>query len=202
MRPELRMMWIKRLRWQHSELKTQWQRLIRSGTIWEMWKRRECEPWSPGKHLRRCWTPSKLVWVMLQGPIMGRMGRTVMLIEELDMLSGDDKPGWVICTISKTVLHLMERFQPKQIKFTELVQLGWGDAADCFFERDQKYGTIEWKVLAVVQPQAKENAAASGLTTCVEIMETLDIVPGNLQMPEVTSPPGSSPMTLASRKPQ
>jgi len=38
--------------------------------------------------------------------------------------SEDDKPGWVIGTISKTVQQHMETFLQKQMKFDELTQLG------------------------------------------------------------------------------
>jgi len=65
-------------------------------------------------------------------------------------LSEDDEPSWVMGTITKTVQQCMERFRQKQMKFQELTQPGWEDAADYFRERDTKYGTSEFRVPAVV----------------------------------------------------
>jgi len=62
---------------------------------------------------------------------------------ELGKLSEDDKPGWVMGTISKMVQQRMENFRQKQMKPDELTQPGWEDAADYFCERDKKYGTAE-----------------------------------------------------------
>jgi len=60
---------------------------------------------------------------------------------EKGKLSEDDEPGWVMGTITETVQQRMERFRQKQMKFDELTQPGWEDAADYFRERDKKYGT-------------------------------------------------------------
>jgi len=117
-------------------------------------------------------------------------------------LGEDDEPRWVMGTISKTVQYRMERFRQKQMKLDELTQPGWGDAADNFRERDKKYGMTELKVLAVVQLQTADDAASSVPMTFSEPLETLDSVPGKLQMPQVTSRPGSSHMRLDSKKPQ
>jgi len=57
---------------------------------------------------------------------------------EQGKLSEDDKPGWVMGTISKSVQRRMERFCQKQMKRDELTQPGWGDAADYSHERDKK----------------------------------------------------------------
>jgi hypothetical protein len=118
---------------------------------------------------------------------------------EQGKLSEDDEPGWVMGTITKTVHQRMDRFQQKQMKFDELTQPGWEDAADYFREQDQKYGTSELKVPAVVQPQTNHNAPPHPLTTFAELMESLDIVPG---ISEGTSRPGSSHSRLGSVKPQ
>jgi len=120
---------------------------------------------------------------------------------ELSKLS-DDASGWVMGIISKTVQHCMESFQQKQLRLDELMQLGWGDAANYFSERNMKYGTAELKVPAVVKPQIDMTAAIPSPTTFGELMQTLDIVPGQTQMPAVTSQPGSSQMWLGSEKPQ
>jgi hypothetical protein len=55
---------------------------------------------------------------------------------EQGKLSEDDKPSWVMGTITKTVQQCMERFRQKQMKFDELTQPGWKDAANYFRERD------------------------------------------------------------------
>jgi hypothetical protein len=121
---------------------------------------------------------------------------------EIGKLSDDDEPGWVMGTISKTVQHRMESFRPKHIRLDELTQPGWGDAANYFRERDMKYRTTELNVPAVVTPQIDTTAATASLTTAGEHMQTLDIVRGQLEMPAVTSQPGSSQMRLRSEKPQ
>jgi len=117
-------------------------------------------------------------------------------------LSEDDEPWWVLVTISNTVQYRMEHFRQKQMKLEELTQPGWGDAADYFRERDKKYGTTELNVPAVVQPQTADDAASSVPMTFSEPLETLDSVPRKLQMPQVTSWPGSSHMRLGSQKSQ
>ena len=116
-------------------------------------------------------------------------------------LNKDDKPGWVIGTITKTVRQRMERFRQMQKKLEDLTQLGWEDAADYFRERDMTYGSSALRVLAVVQPQTADNAVVPALATIGELMECLDIVPGILQMPQGTSRPGSSHIRLGSVKP-
>ena len=116
--------------------------------------------------------------------------------------SEDDKPGWVMGTISKTVQYRMECFRQKQMILDHVMQPGWGDTAYYFRGRDTKYGTTEWNVPAVVQTHTANDAMSSALTSCGEPMETLDSVPGELQQPQVTSQQGSSHMKLGSRKPQ
>jgi len=117
-------------------------------------------------------------------------------------LSKDDEPGWVMGTISKTVQHRRERFRQKQMKLDELTQPSSANTADYFRESDMKYGMTELKVPANVQPQTVDDAASSLRMTFAEPMETLDSVPGKLQMPQLTSCPGSSHMSLGSRKTQ
>ena len=106
---------------------------------------------------------------------------------ELGELSEDDDPAWVMGTISKTVQHRMESFRQKQMSIDKLTQPGQGDAANHFHERDMKYGTTELKVPAVVKPQTDTPAATPSPTTFGERMPVLDIVPGQSQMPKVTS---------------
>jgi len=98
-------------------------------------------------------------------------------------LSEDDEPGWVMGTISQTVQYRMERFRQKQMKHSEVTQPCWGDTADCFRESDKKYGMTEWNVPAVIQPQTADESASTAPTAFGEGMETLDGVPGKLQMP-------------------
>jgi len=69
---------------------------------------------------------------------------------EKSKLIEDDEPGWVMGTITWMVQQRMERFRQKQMKFDELTQPGWEDAAYYFRERDKKYGTSEFRVPAVV----------------------------------------------------
>jgi hypothetical protein len=97
---------------------------------------------------------------------------------EQGKLSEDDKPGWVMGTIFKTVQQHMERCRQKQTKLDELTQPGWEDAADYFSERDKKYGTAELWVPVVIQPQTDDDASAPPPTTFGELLERLDIVPG------------------------
>jgi len=121
---------------------------------------------------------------------------------EQGKLSEDDKPGWAMGTITKTIQQRMERFRQMQMKLDELTQPGWEDAANYFGERDEKYGTSELMIPAIVQPQTDDEAAAPASTTFWELMEGLEIVPRISHMPQGTSQPGSSHMRLGSMKPQ
>jgi hypothetical protein len=105
-------------------------------------------------------------------------------------------------TITNPVQQHIKRFRQKQIKLAKLTQLGWEDAADCFKERDNKYEPSELRVLAVVQPQTGNEAAAPALTLLGELTECLKIVLEILQMPQGTSQAGCSHIRLASVKPQ
>jgi len=121
---------------------------------------------------------------------------------EQGKLSNDDKPGWVMGTITKTVQQRMKSFRQKQMKLDELTQPGWEDAADYFPEQEKKYGTSGLKVQAVGQPQTNDDAQAPPPTTFGELMESFDIVPGISPRPEATSQPGSSDIRLGSVNPQ
>jgi len=120
---------------------------------------------------------------------------------EQGKLSKDDECSWVMGTITETVQQCMERFRQKQMTLDELTLPGWDDAADYFRERDQKYGSSELRVLAVVQPQTDDDAPAPPPTTFGELIKSLDIVPGIAQRPQGTSRPGSSHNRLDSVKP-
>jgi hypothetical protein len=91
-------------------------------------------------------------------------------------LSEDDEPGWVMGTISKTVLQCIERLRQKQVKLDELTLPGWGHAADYLRERYKKNGTTELKVPVFIKPHMDDNAANSPPTTFGELMESLDII--------------------------
>ena len=117
---------------------------------------------------------------------------------EQGQLSENDEPGWVTGTITKTVQQRMEMFRQKQMKLDGVTQSGWKDAAEYFHETVEKYGTSELRVPAVVKPQTDDDAAEHAPTTFGELMECLDIVPGISQMPQGTSRPGSSHMSLGS----
>jgi len=121
---------------------------------------------------------------------------------ELGKPSEDDEPGWVMGTISKIVQHCMESCWQKQMRLEQLTQPGWGDAANYFRERDMKYGTTELEVLAVVKTQPDRTAATPSPTTFGELMQVLDIILRQSQMPHVTSQQGSSQMRLGTEKPQ
>jgi len=89
---------------------------------------------------------------------------------EVGKLREDDEPGWVVGTISKIVQQHMRRFWHMQMKLDEMTQPGWWDAADLFCDRDKKYRTTKWKVLAVVNPQMDEVAATLAATALGEQM--------------------------------
>jgi len=114
--------------------------------------------------------------------------------------SENDEPGWVMSTISNMVQYRMEHLQPKQMKLDELTQPSWGDTADSLCGRDKKYGSTQFKVLAVVQPQMAADTELSGLMTFGEPMMTIINIPGKSHMPLEISRPGSSHLRLGSRK--
>jgi len=64
------------------------------------------------------------------------------------------------------------------------------------------YGTTQLNIPADVMPQEDSTAATTSPTTFGELMEDLDIFPGQAQMPQVTSWQGTSQMRLGSEKPQ
>jgi len=121
---------------------------------------------------------------------------------EWGKLSEHDESGWVMGTISSMIQCRMDCFRQKQMKFNQLRWPGWGDAADCFHERDKRYQMTEPKVPAVCQLQMDDDAASSAATTFGEPMETPESVARKSQMLQVTSRPGSCHMRLGSRKPQ
>jgi hypothetical protein len=81
----------------------------------------------------------------------------------------------------------MERFRQKQMKLNELTEQGCEDAAGYFYERDKKYGTSEWRVPAVFQPQTSDDTTSPPPTSFVKLMESVEIVPGILKRPHGTS---------------
>jgi len=121
---------------------------------------------------------------------------------ELRKLSEGDEPGWVMGTISKRVQRRMEWLWQKQMMVDELMQPAWGDSADYFCQRDKMLGTTKVQVPAVVQLQTEADGASSATTTFRDPMETLDSIRRKSEMWQVTSRPGSSHMSLGSKKPQ
>jgi len=115
---------------------------------------------------------------------------------EFGKLSEDDEPGWVMGTISQTVQHRMERFRHNQMRIDGLTQQGWGDAADYFRDRDMKYRMTELKLPAIVQRKIDTTAATPSPTTAGELMQALDIIPRQSQMPQVTARQGSGQIRL------
>jgi len=120
---------------------------------------------------------------------------------ELGKLSEDDESSWMMGTISKMVQHGMESIKQKQMRLDELTQPGWRDAADYLRERHMKYWMTELNVPAVGKPQTHTTAAKPSPTTFEWVMQTLDIIPGQSQMMQVTSWQRSSQMRLGSEKP-
>ena len=118
---------------------------------------------------------------------------------EKGKLSEYYEPGWVMGTITKTVPRRTEMFRQKQMKFDQLTQPGWEDAADYFRERDNKYGTSVSRVEAGVPQRTNDDTPPHPPTTFEEPMESLAIVPG---ISEGTSRLGSSHIRLGSVKPQ
>jgi hypothetical protein len=116
---------------------------------------------------------------------------------EQGKLSEDDEPGWVMGTITKIIQQRMDRFRQKEMRFDELTQLGWEDAADNFRVRVKKYGASKLRVPAVVQLETNDDAMPNSPTTFAEHMQSLDIVPG---ISEETSRPRSSHSRLGSVK--
>jgi len=64
---------------QESEFKMQRQRFNKSRTIWRRLILRDWHPENLKRRLRRCWLLSETVRVILQVPMMGRMGKTTMM---------------------------------------------------------------------------------------------------------------------------
>jgi hypothetical protein len=106
---------------------------------------------------------------------------------ELGKLSEGDGRSWVMGIISKTVGYRMGHLWHKQMKIDELKLPSCGDAAYYFHKRHTKNEMLELTVPTVFELQTDNDAALSGPTTVGETMETLDRVPGKLQMPHLTS---------------
>jgi hypothetical protein len=121
---------------------------------------------------------------------------------EQGKLSEDDKPGWVIGTIIKTVQQWMERFRQKQMKRDDMTKPGWEDASDYICARDKMSGTSELWVPPIIQPQSNKDSLAHPQATFGELIESLDSVHGISQMQELTFQPRCSHIRLGSVKPQ
>jgi len=78
-----RIMWIQKPLLQECELMTQRQQLCNTRKIWEMPKRRDQQPESLKKHLRRCYMLSETVWLILKVPMMRRMRKTRPMMKKI-----------------------------------------------------------------------------------------------------------------------
>ena len=121
---------------------------------------------------------------------------------DLAKMSEDDEPTRVMGESSKMVQHHMDYCRQKRMRLDELTQPGRGDAADYFWAKDTKYGMAEMNVPAVVTPETDSAAATLSPTTFEELIDTSDIIPGQSQITQGTSLPGSSQMGLHSDKAQ
>jgi len=88
---ELRIMLREKPLGQERELKTQRQRLGKSRKIWSMVKSRDWQTESLKSVLRRWLLLSETVWVMLQVPTMGRMGK-------MEMMKRQSRANWAKMT--------------------------------------------------------------------------------------------------------
>jgi len=203
MRNGFRIMRIERPLWEESKFKMQRPQLCKSRKIWEMLKRQDQQP---EKELL-----GKMVYAI--GDSLSDLATSddeedrehEADDEEFTMLSNlreDDEPGREMGTISKTQQLWMERFRHKHNRLDELTQPGWEDAADYFCDRDMKNGTAELRVPAVVNPPTDKTEAIPSPATFRELMQTVDIVPGQSLMPQWTSPPRFGQTRLGSDKPQ
>ena len=89
---------------------------------------------------------------------------------EMGKLSDNDKPSWLVATITKSVQLHIERFRQKQMKLDGLTLPGGVDAANYFGDRDKKHGTTELKIPPFVKPQIDNVAAAPAPTTFGELI--------------------------------
>jgi hypothetical protein len=67
-------------------------------------------------------------------------------------VSKDDKPGWVMGTITKMVQQHMERILHKHRKLDEITNPGWEHAAEYLCERDKTYSKSELNNPVFIQP--------------------------------------------------
>jgi len=106
---------------------------------------------------------------------------------EVGKLSGDDEPGWVMGTISKSVQHGMECFRQMQMKIEELTQPRRGEVANYLRDRHKKYEMTDMMVPAVIQLQKQDDGASSSRSTFGDSMQTLHTVPRKSEMRHMTS---------------
>jgi hypothetical protein len=98
--------------------------------------------------------------------------------------------------LSKMVEQCMGRYRQTQMKLDEWTEPGWRDAAKYFHERDNRYSTTELQVLAGFKSHMDDEAANPAPSIFGDLMVSLDIIPGILQMPHGTFPQGSSHLRL------
>lgn len=71
----------------------------------------------------------------------------------------------------------MDSFQPTQMRFDELAQLGWGYTADHIHARDETYRMAKLNVPEVVKPQKVDVVATPAWRAFGYLLEILDTVP-------------------------
>jgi hypothetical protein len=116
-------------------------------------------------------------------------------------LNKDNESGWVIVAITEILQLRNISVSIQQIKLDKLTQLGWRDTAQYILHCYAKYGTEQSHVMADVNQQPEQGAAASALTIGGKQPEDLDIIPGKSQMLRLTCHPGSTHIWLGSVKP-
>jgi hypothetical protein len=95
----------------------------------------------------------------------------------------------------------MERVPEKQKTHDALTHPGWEDAANDFHAKDEKSSTSQFNVAAVIKPPTDDEDAAPPPTTFGHHIQSLNIIPGILQMPHGPSQPVRSHIRLRSGKP-
>ena len=113
----------------------------------------------------------------------------------------DDRPGWVMRTITEMVQYRIESFRHKPFSLQNLTYPECGNPADSVCEREMKYGTTQLMVPVVVKLQTDITAATPSPISFENLMQTRDMVPGRFEMPPLTLRPRRSQLRLCSERP-
>jgi len=117
-------------------------------------------------------------------------------------MNEDYKPERVMGKVCNKEQHCQESFWEIILRFEKRTHPGMRDTTDFFGERDRKYELAELMVLAVVKRQTDTTTATPSLTPFAVLMQTLDLIPVQSQIPQRTSQPGSCLMRLGSEEPE